>query len=248
MLSAVTSPRVRVIIALLAASAAVAACSSTTAGAGDSSLSPVTSSSGDFPSGSPTPTGTGSASASAPTTPALPASDPAGSSGLHPAPADPLKTVTVHASSGLTYLVKIWAEVRDATCVDHAYGKPIIDFLTQHPCRGLQRYLGTTTVGGRAVGFAESTTSFTGTAVDPYVTSGKFRQLEEADGTGSLNDLLREGYRMPSGPSSVPSPDAFTVIGQDNGVTVWDVWYLAAPTANNDKALVQMAQDLFLQF
>ena len=64
---------------------------------------------------------------------------------------------------------------------------------------------------------------------------------------GSLDDLLREGYRLPSGPSSVPSPDAFNVLGQDNGVTVWDVWYLDGPTPYNDRALIKASEDLFLQ-
>ena len=46
---------------------------------------------------------------------------------------------------------------------------------------------------------------------------------------------------------SVPSSEAFNVLGQDNGVTVWDVWYLDAPTPPNTKPLIKMTQDLFLQ-
>jgi hypothetical protein len=72
--------------------------------------------------------------------------------------------------------------------------------------------------------------------------------LEEADGTGSINDLLREGYRLPSGPGAVPAAEAFNVLGQDNGVTVWDAWYLDGATRTNDSALVQMTKDIFLQF
>lgn len=154
----------------------------------------------------------------------------------------------MHTSDGVTYVIKIWADVSNPTCFDHAYGQAMITFLTQHPCRGLERLLGTTSVNGRPVGFAESVTSFTGTPSDPYADSSTFRQLEEADGTGSINDLLREGYRLPSGPTSVPSSEAFNVVGQDNGVTVWDVWYLNGPTPANDPALVKMTTDIFLQF
>ena len=153
----------------------------------------------------------------------------------------------MHAATA-TYEVEIWADVKDDTCFDHAYGRAMITFLTQHPCRGLQRYLGTTTVHGRPVAFAESTTGFAGTPKDPYVYSGKFIRLEQADGTGSISDLLREGYRLPSGPTGVPAGEAFAVLGQDNGVTVWDAWYLDAPTPDGDEALMAMTQDLFLRF
>jgi hypothetical protein len=221
--------------------AVLAACSSTTSGSGQATGRPG--SSHDFPTGlggTPTDAQAGS------TAPAVTA--PASDSAAHPVPAAPLRTATVHTSDGITYVIKIWADVSDKTCFDHAYGGPMITFLTEHPCRGLERFLGTTSVNNRPVGFAESATSFAGTTTDPYVNSGTFRQLEEADGTGSINDLLREGYRLPSGPTSVPSSEAFNVVGQDNGVTVWDVWYLDGPTPNNDKALVKMTTDIFLQF
>jgi hypothetical protein len=38
------------------------------------------------------------------------------------------------------------------------------------------------------------------------------------------------------------------VLGQDEGVTIWDVWYLDGPTPDNDKALIKMTEDLFLRF
>jgi hypothetical protein len=137
--------------------------------------------------------------------------------------------------------------VQNATCFDHAYGH-VQTFLTEHPCRGLTRLLATTTVNGRPVGFAQSSTSIPGTGTDIYGNAAHLRQLELADGTGSINDLLREGYRLPEGPTSVPSPDAFNCLGQDTGITVWDVWYLDGPTPANDPALVKMTEDLFLQF
>jgi predicted small secreted protein len=238
----VTSHRIRLLIALLAAGAVVASCSSTTDGTGTSTASGgAASSTPDFPSGSP-PASSGPTPASATT------SGSASNPGVHPAPATPLRTATVHADKGVTYVVNIWADVKDASCFDHAYGKAIVAFLTEHPCRGLDRVLGTTTVHGRPVGFAESATGFSGTPKDPYAYASEFTKLENADGTGSINDLLREGYRLPSGPTSVPASEAFNVLGQDNGVTVWDVWYLDGPTPANDKALVQMTQDIFLQF
>lgn len=241
MLSAVRPNRgVPLVAGLLAMTAGIAACASTTNGSGRASAPTAPESSHvGFPSTPVT---------SAPETTPPPTTSGSATETIHPAPSVPLRTVTVHAVDGSTYVVKIWADVKNDTCFDHAYGDPVINFLTQHPCFGLERYLATTTVGGRPVGFNESATGFPGSSNDLYGEAGRFARLEERDGTGSLNDLLREGYRLPTGPTSVPSPDAFNVLSQDQGVTVWDVWYLDGPTPANDQKLIKMTQDVFLQF
>jgi hypothetical protein len=243
MLCAVMSYPGRAVAALVATGAlALAGCTSTVDGTGTPAPSASGTSTHDFPSGSaPGPT-----AGSSPAGPSSDSGSPAPTT--HPVPSTPVKTVTVHAASGTTYLVKIWAHAKHTTCFDHAYGQPMVAFLIKHPCQGLERYLGTTTVNGNQVGFAESVTGFRGTANDPYANSNAFSRLENSDGTGSISDLMREGYRLPVGPPSVPASEAFRVIGQDNGVTVWDMWYLVDTTPPNDPALLQMAEDLFLQF
>jgi hypothetical protein len=163
-------------------------------------------------------------------------------------PPAPLKTAVVDVS-GRHYVLKVWADVKTGTCTGHAYGAPIIAFLSAHPCNGLDRKLVTTNVDGRDVGFDIATTSFApGQANNLYVNTTAFRALVRKDGTGNFDDLLRDGWRLPSGPTSVPSPDAFTDVGQDNGVSVFDIWYLSGPTPANDPHLVRMAQDVYLQF
>lgn len=247
MLCAVMSSPGRAVAGLIAAAALVlAGCTSTTEGSGTAATAGSGKSSPDFPNASGAGPTAGSSAGSSPAAP--PSGSGSLSSGTHPVPSTPLRTVTVHAASGTNYVVKIWSDVKDRSCFDHAYGKPMVVFLIKHPCLGLERYLGTTTVNGNPVGFAVSVTGFHGTANDPYADSNAFTQLENADGTGSISDLLREGYRLPAGPPSVPSSEAFRVIGQDNGVTVWDMWYLADTTPPNDPALMQMAEDIFLQF
>jgi len=236
---------ITVLVALLAS----AACGSTTAGTGtvNRPSSPVASTA-DFPSESLTPGGPAlPAPTSAPVTQPAPSSA-APSGTVHPVPSAPLRTATVHASDGATYVVKIWADVKDDTCFDHAHGGPIVTFLTKHPCGGLERFLATTTVQGRPVGFALSATGFPGTAKDPYKYAGQFSELEQKDGTGSIDDLMMDGYRLPQGPPHIPAGEAFNVLGQDSGVTVWDAWYLDGSTPNDDKALITMTEDLFLQF
>jgi hypothetical protein len=224
---------------LVIAVAVFAGCTSTTKGRGTAEV-PTTaiSSTPDFPSAP-------ALSESVETT--TPAAGTSATPTIYPAPSTPVRTVTVNTDDGVGYVVKIWWDVHNRTCFDHAYGS-IVTFLTTHPCDGLERILATTTVNGRPVAFAESLTGFAGTPNNLYGEAGRFIQLEEADGTGSLSDLLREGYRLPSGPTSVPAGEAFNVLGQDQGVTVWDVWYLDGATPTNDPALIKMTQDLFLRF
>jgi hypothetical protein len=242
MLSRVTTYRSGALAGLVAI-VALAACSSTTSGSGQGGTSPKSTgaSSADFPAESLTAPASSASVATSPSETGSPASS------IHPAPSAPLQTATVHASDA-TYVIRIWADVKDGTCFDHAYGQPVITFLTQHPCTGLQRVLGTTTVNGRPVAFAESALGFRSPPADPYKYASEFSTLVRKDGTGNINDLLREGYRLPDGPPKVPYPDAFNCLGQDEGVTVWDAWYLDGPTPNNDKPLVRMTMDIFLQF
>ena len=229
------------VLGALAAAALVAGCASTTNGRGGAEVptSATSSTTPDFP--------IAPATSEPPLEATTPVASTSATSTIHPAPPTPVRTVTVNTHEGTVYLVKIWWDVRNRTCFDHAYGT-IVNFLTTHPCSGLERYLATTTVNGRPVAFAESATGFPGTPRNLYGEAGRFSELEQANGTGSLNDLLREGYRLPSGPTSIPPGEAFNVLGQDQGVTVWDAWYLDGATPTNDPALIKMTQDLFLQF
>lgn len=163
----------------------------------------------------------------------------------HPVPAHPVRTVTVHAPGGASYVVQIWAERSVKNCAAHAYGA-VVTFLRRHPCSELRQVLATTTVDGRAVGFAQRSVGFRGGQAG-YRTAGRFRELVTRDGTGNLDDLMREGYRLPSGPTSVPFPNAFSALAQDTDVTVVEAWYLHGATPDNDPPLVRMAQDIFLQ-
>jgi hypothetical protein len=158
-----------------------------------------------------------------------------------------LKVATVQGAHD-TYRLKVWAQVNSRTCDDHAYGQPVISYLTTHPCSGLTRRLVTTTVGGRDVGIATSSLGFAGPDPGVYTIAGNFQTLVSKDGTGNLDDLFRDGYRLPSGPARVPSPDAFRALGQDAGVVVADAWYLTGTTPDNDPALLTMLEETFLQY
>ncbi|SOD72494.1 hypothetical protein SAMN05892883_1885 [Jatrophihabitans sp. GAS493] len=165
-------------------------------------------------------------------------------------PVKAVRTLTVAGASGRKYPITIWGEDKISTCHDHAYGAPMIAFLISHPCGGANRLLFTTKVNGagRTIAVSLIETSFAGSSPDkPYDNANAFQTLVSKDGTGNINDLLREGYRLPDGTSRIPTPDAFTALGQDAGVWVYDLWYTTGRTPNNAPELILLAQDLFLQ-
>jgi hypothetical protein len=160
----------------------------------------------------------------------------------------PLRTVVFH-SNGHKYVLKIWAERKHEKCLPHAYGAPVRRFLRHHKCRDLTRYLVTTRVNGRGVGFAQSSLGFTGkTPTQMYRAAGKFRKLVSENGTGNFYSLFHDGASLPRGPQSVPDPDAFNAQAQDAGVTIVDAWWLHGKTARNAKPLERMARDIYLHW
>ena len=144
-----------------------------------------------------------------------------------------------------TYDVTVWDSDDIADCSTHAYGATMIRFLGAHPCRGAHRVLATVPLNGRTVALSLISTSFPGTPTDPYATTIAFGKLEQADGTGAMNDLLREGGTLP-GAQNIPPTEAFTVLSQDAGVTVFDAWYLTGTTVDQDPALVTLERNLYL--
>lgn len=83
-------------------------------------------------------------------------------------------------------------------CTAHSYGQVQV-FFARTPCVSVRRSLFSTEQDGRAVVVAASTVTFD----DPTRAADYFR-LVTADGTGNINDLLREGTRYPGSPSKLP--------------------------------------------
>lgn len=153
----------------------------------------------------------------------------------------PVRTVALTATaSGVTYEVSIWAEDTQSNCAANAHGGPIVSFLRKHPCSGMTRRIGTTTVGGKSVGFALSVIT-----IPSSKNAAAFRTLVTKDGTGNIDDLLSQGKRLPSGPKSVPVPDAFSTTGSGTEVIVVDSWYLSGSTPENDPPITNLARDFF---
>ena len=173
------------------------------------------------------------------------------------APLRPVKTVevTTHRITGAdgTYPMRLWAQDNPTDCSAHSHGQ-VVAYFRQHPCRGLSRYLWTMPYHGRTLAVAVETIEAESGPFDPtstvhleYEWANKLVNLETADGTGGINDLVMEGHRVPGFTGTViPAQEAFDVENEDNGVVVFDAWYVNGPTTSQDPDLVELEQGLFL--
>jgi hypothetical protein len=120
-------------------------------------------------------------------------------------------------------------------CAAHAYGK-VKDFLTKTRCTSVHRYLATTNQGGRQVVVAASTVTF------PDPTKAKaYLDLVTSDGTGNINDLLREGSTVPGVGDQLP-PAAFASKQIGSRVYVAEAAYAGGHSDNTDTTLKSLAQ------
>ena len=146
-------------------------------------------------------------------------------------------------------MLQIWGSSDVTDCVAHAYGTPVLAYLRSHQCHGIHRVLASTTVNGRQVGIAAENVTFTGASADKaYRAAGGLAELVTKDGTGNVSDLIREGVRIPGGPSELPYPDTFFAGAQDNGTLVYEAFYLKGPTSAKDPVLRKLIMDVVLQF
>lgn len=165
----------------------------------------------------------------------------------------PLRVETIEGTNNSgTYRMTLWAKDDQRNCAAHAYGQ-VAAFFGQHPCRAMTRYLWTLPFNGREavvsivivlneIGPLQPINGVSYT----YEYAEQLTKLENSPGTGSVNDLLREGHRIPGVGSSIPVGEVFQVLGEDSGVDVFDAWYATGTTASNDPALRQLEQNLFL--
>jgi hypothetical protein len=106
----------------------------------------------------------------------------------------------------------------------------------------------TTSVAGRPVAVSLQNANLPTPSTNPadmYQAAEQFTTLLKAPNTGSINDMLKDGYRFPGGPSAVPANELFYVSSQDDGVFIFDAWYLDG--SKSDAALSDLCDALALQ-
>jgi hypothetical protein len=174
---------------------------------------------------------------SAPTT--GPATSPAGStspasprpSAASTSPPNPSGSPTGPAAAGWV----LRASDDQSNCTAHSYGQVQV-FFARTPCSSVSRSLFSTEQDGRAVVVAANTVTF-----DSASQAADYLRLVTADGTGNVNDLLREGTRYPGSPSKLP-PAAFASRQDGPRVLVAEAAFVESPWDNQDAGLLAIAR------
>jgi hypothetical protein len=88
----------------------------------------------------------------------------------------------------------------DTDCAAHSYGR-VQEFLTAHPCRSVRRALYTGTDADQPVVVAVATVEMASES-----DAAALQELADANGTGNVSDLLREGVTFDGAPSRLNDP------------------------------------------
>jgi hypothetical protein len=151
--------------------------------------------------------------------------------------------VTITGRSGRKYEAIVLAADTITNCAANAYGD-VIAFLSAHPCTSATRRLVSVPYNGRAVALSVITADIPSTASAPSAYAQQFGRIELANGTGSLNDLLRAGTRPSGWPASIPAEEAFRVDVSGPQVVILDAWYLRGATADQAPELIALEGDV----
>ena len=144
-------------------------------------------------------------------------------------PAGPAPGAT-EVVDGTTFTLQ--ATKDDGSCMGHAYGA-VLDFFGGTDCTALTRALWSAEVDGRSavVSLARVTMPEAGQAA-------ALKALADKDGSGNVNDLLREGTRYAGGPEKL-SATQYDSRQQDAVVTIVETSYVGP--AGSTKALDALA-------
>lgn len=109
---------------------------------------------------------------------------------------------------------KLDAPKVDNDCSEHAYGTTK-QFFKDSPCDRLTRSAFTTTVDGRTIYTSVSVVDFS----DPDA-AGDLQKLTKKDGTGNVNDLVREGVVKVDGLNGLSGSGGYASEVQGNRITI----------------------------
>jgi hypothetical protein len=163
--------------------------------------------------------------------------------------------MSVHGTDGSTYRLAIKAQDHITDCAAHAYGNAVISFLRSHACLGADRYLATTSIGTRSAILSVITLTLAPRMpdVNGQAELAQLDSIENGSGTGSINDLLRDGRSIDRYSGKIPANEAFLVktAPADGGsrlfpeLAIFDAWWASGTTQDQDPSLVAMESALF---
>jgi hypothetical protein len=128
------------------------------------------------------------------------------------------------------------ASDRQTNCAAHAYGQ-VQSYFARTPCVSVDRLLASTNQGGRAVVIASNLVTLHSAAQ-----AQQYLNLVNADGTGNISDLLREGVSYPGGPDKLPDA-AFASRQDGNKVWVAEAGYVGGTSSASDPTLRAIAEE-----
>jgi hypothetical protein len=120
----------------------------------------------------------------------------------------------------------------DDTCQGHAYDA-VAGFFAESDCTGLNRSLWSADAGGRP-----AVVSLARVTMPDVANAQALRSLADTDGSGNVNDLLREGVSYAGGPTKL---SAAQYASAQEGTTVTIVETSWTGTAGADSALDALA-------
>jgi hypothetical protein len=106
----------------------------------------------------------------------------------------------------------------DASCLGHAYGTTA-DFFADNDCTGLSRALYSTEVGGESV-----VVSVSRVRLADATTARNLRSLTDANGSGNVSDLLREGVRYTGSPAELAGAEYASAVSGTTVTIVESAW------------------------
>jgi len=156
-------------------------------------------------------------------------SHPSGSAATPPAAA--VQTVAPNA-----YVVQVTNAITD--CAGHSHGKAQVSFKAEN-CLKATRLLATGEVGGRPVLFVVSRIQ-----MPTSEAAASIKRILDANGTGNLNDLLREGKTYPGAPVTMPI-SGYASLQTGTVVTVAEAGFVdSGRSSNTDPALRSAAAEV----
>jgi hypothetical protein len=118
------------------------------------------------------------------------------------------------SSGAYDFTAKLDSPQVDDDCSAHAYNKTQ-EFFADHPCVRLTRSAFTATVGGRTVYSSVSVVEFG----DPQ-DAAELQTLTQANGTGNVNDLVREGVVKVNGLNALNGSGGYASQVQGDRITI----------------------------
>ena len=150
-------------------------------------------------------------------------------------------------NSGTVYHAVLYGASKVTDCAAHSYGAPMINYFESHPCISATRRIFTIPVQGRTVALSSvAVVAAAGPGNDYYKWAGRFMKLEKSDGTGSINDLLREGCRIRARRTRYRTPRPSTSSARTTWSRCWMRGTRRVAPRDQDPTLLRLEEDLFL--